>query len=218
MKERNFQFQQLNSFEEKKKKVSKIHSTSLPELTKAFEELDSKTDLSSQEDLLKSQKLRTIFVDGHRCRQIIAEPYKYEVFSTLKKNGKWEVKETNSDPVEIQTSSQLDARFKNYELGKSFLFRKIDSDLCFKSLNQIISDFCKATEKFEVCNSNNFVQKKDSFMGNYDIFSDDDELEKTDETEWFKGKLGLYFLQNEEYEIVDEEWNGVTRERSKPVF
>mgnify|MGYP000297448437 CR=1 FL=1 len=55
-------------------------------------------------------------------------------------------------------------------------------------------------------------------MGNYDIFSDDDELEKTDETEWFKGKLGLYFLQNEEYEIVDEEWNGVTRERLKPVF
>ena len=218
MKERNFKFTKFNSFVEEKEKPSKNFSNSLPKLTKPLNKYDPQEDLSSQDGKHKNSKLVTIFMDGERFREVLFQPSKFEVFSTLKKNGKWEVKESKHALTDVKTSNQLDLEFQSNKIPNCFLFRRVDSDLHFKSLQEIVKDFCKLTEKFEVSFNEKHVKHDSSFIERHEIFSENEDVEDLNETGWFNNSSKLFFLQNEEFDVDEGEWNVVTRERSKPVY
>ena len=162
--------------------------------------------------------LSTLFINSEIYNDIRNNRQKYNLFSEIDSKASWETCSRDSELLVYLTSKELDIKFKAFELKDDLRFRRTEVDVHFKSLDQVVKEFCKMFKCGEAKIECPGKQLKRNFVHELGILSDNEDMESSEDEKWLPPQNQLFFLQTESFEDDDTIQELVPRGRSKPVF
>ena len=94
------------------------------------------------------------------------------------------------------------------------MFRQVSSDLYFKSIHEIVKEYLKISDSVETETYVQFEKEKKCFISQNEIFSDNEEESKKEDAT-SNISFPLFFLQTQEYEMDEGEFEIQTRDRAR---